>query len=113
MRVGLFDFELPKERIALRPARPRDSARLLLVEGSALSDHPMLELPDLLGPGDVLVFNDTKVIPARLEGKGGMRASVPPSTSAKGRANGRPSCATPGAPGSATRSISEKACWRQ
>ena len=60
MRVDLFDFELPQDRIALRPARPRDSARLLLVEGSDISDHQVLELPDLLRPGDVLVFNDTK-----------------------------------------------------
>ena len=71
MRVDLFDFELPQERIALRPARPRDSARLLLVEGKDISDHQVLELPDLLRPGDVLVFNDTKVIPAQLEGRRG------------------------------------------
>ena len=71
MRVDLFDFELPPERIALRPARPRDSARLLLVHGSEISDHLVLELPELLQPGDVLVFNDTKVIPAQLEGRRG------------------------------------------
>ena len=71
MRVDLFDFELPQDRIALRPARPRDGARLLLVEGSEISDHRVLELPDLLRPGDVLVFNDTKVIPAQLEGRRG------------------------------------------
>jgi S-adenosylmethionine:tRNA ribosyltransferase-isomerase len=71
MRVDLFDFELPQDRIALRPARPRDSARLLLVEGSRISDHQVLELPDLLRRGDVLVFNDTKVIPAQLEGRRG------------------------------------------
>ena len=71
MRVADFDFDLPAERIALRPARPRDSARLLLVEGSAISDHEVLELPSLLRPGDVLVFNDTKVIPAQLEGRRG------------------------------------------
>jgi len=69
MRVDLFDFELPQERIALRPARPRDSARLVLVEGDAISDHQVLDLARLLRPGDVLVFNDTKVIPAQLEGK--------------------------------------------
>ena len=69
MRVDHFDFELPPERIALRPARPRDSARLLLVEGAAISDHQILDLPSLLRPGDVLVFNDTKVIPAQLEGR--------------------------------------------
>jgi S-adenosylmethionine:tRNA ribosyltransferase-isomerase len=71
MRVDLFDFDLPQDRIALRPARPRDSAQLLLVDGREISDHQVLELPDLLRPGDVLVFNDTKVIPAQLEGRRG------------------------------------------
>ena len=71
MRVDLFDFDLPQERIALRPARPRDSGRLLLVDAGEISDRQMLELPDLLRPGDVLVFNDTKVIPAQLEGRRG------------------------------------------
>ena len=71
MRVDLFDFELPQDRVALSPARPRDSARLLLVDGRDISDHGVLELPDLLRPGDVLVFNDTKVIPAQLEGRRG------------------------------------------
>src|SRR6476646_5119637 len=71
MRVDMFDFELPQDRIALRPARPRDSARLLLVEGDEISDRQVLELPNLLRPGDVLVFNDTKVIPAQLEGHRG------------------------------------------
>ena len=71
MRVADFDFDLPAERIALRPARPRDSARLLEVEGALISDHQVLELPDLLRSGDVLVFNDTKVIPAQLEGTRG------------------------------------------
>jgi len=75
MRVDLFDFELPPDRIALRPARPRDAARLLLVEGTVLSDRGVLELPDILRPGDVLVFNDTRVIPAQLEGRRG-EASV-------------------------------------
>jgi S-adenosylmethionine:tRNA ribosyltransferase-isomerase len=71
MRVSDFDFDLPADRIALRPARPRDSARLLLVEGKDISDHAVMELPGLLQPGDVLVFNDTKVIPAQLEGRRG------------------------------------------
>ncbi|HEU5286416.1 MAG TPA: tRNA preQ1(34) S-adenosylmethionine ribosyltransferase-isomerase QueA [Sphingomicrobium sp.] len=71
MRVDLFDFELPPDRIALRPARPRDSARLLQVEGADISDHNVLDLPALLRSGDVLVFNDTKVIPAQLEGRRG------------------------------------------
>jgi len=71
MRVDLFDFDLPAERIALRPAKPRDSARLLLVEGEAISDRAVLDLPAILRPGDTLVFNDTRVIPAQLEGKRG------------------------------------------
>ena len=71
MKVELFDFELPHDRIALRPARPRDSAQLLLVQAGRISDQQVLDLPDLLRPGDVLVFNDTKVIPAQLEGRRG------------------------------------------
>jgi S-adenosylmethionine:tRNA ribosyltransferase-isomerase len=71
MRVDLFDFELPPERIALRPALPRDSARLLLVKDAALGDHLVRDLPALLQPGDLLVFNDTRVIPAQLEGTRG------------------------------------------
>ncbi|MBX7457626.1 tRNA preQ1(34) S-adenosylmethionine ribosyltransferase-isomerase QueA [Qipengyuania sp. 1NDH17] len=72
MRVDLFDFELPNERIALRPARPRDAARMLLVRGGEpLADRHVRDLPDLLQPGDVLVFNDTRVIPAQLEGRRG------------------------------------------
>lgn len=69
MRVDLFDFELPEDRIALRPADPRDSAKLLVVlpEG-ALEDRIVRDLPSLLDPGDVIVFNDTKVIPAQLSG---------------------------------------------
>ena len=68
MRVDLFDFELPSDRIALRPARPRDSARLMVVKGAEISDRGVMDLPSLLRRGDVLVFNDTKVIPAQLEG---------------------------------------------
>jgi S-adenosylmethionine:tRNA ribosyltransferase-isomerase len=68
MKVDQFDFDLPSERIALRPARPRDAARLLLVEGDRLSDRVVADLADLLNPNDVLVFNDTRVIPAQLEG---------------------------------------------
>jgi S-adenosylmethionine:tRNA ribosyltransferase-isomerase len=72
MRVDLFDFELPPERIALRPARPRDAARMLVVprEG-AFEDLSVRDLPRMLRAGDVLVFNDTKVIPAQLEGRRG------------------------------------------
>jgi len=72
MRVDLFDFELPPENIALRPARPRDAAKLLQVaRGAALTDHVVRDLPGLLRAGDVLVFNDTRVIPAQLEGRRG------------------------------------------
>ncbi|WP_088181740.1 tRNA preQ1(34) S-adenosylmethionine ribosyltransferase-isomerase QueA [Sphingobium sp. Z007] len=72
MRVDLFDFDLPPENIALRPASPRDSARMLLVPGDgAMEDHIVRDLPGLLRAGDVLVFNDTKVIPAQLEGMRG------------------------------------------
>ncbi|MCV9965158.1 tRNA preQ1(34) S-adenosylmethionine ribosyltransferase-isomerase QueA [Pararhizobium sp. BT-229] len=71
MRVDLFDFDLPEDNIALRPASPRDSARMLVVqphESEPLSDHGVMDLPHFLRPGDALVFNDTKVIPAQLEG---------------------------------------------
>ncbi|SEI81814.1 S-adenosylmethionine:tRNA ribosyltransferase-isomerase [Sphingobium sp. AP50] len=72
MRVDLFDFDLPPENIALRPASPRDSARMLLVPGDApMQDRIVRDLPSLLRAGDVLVFNDTKVIPAQLEGMRG------------------------------------------
>jgi S-adenosylmethionine:tRNA ribosyltransferase-isomerase len=70
MRTDAFDFDLPTERIALRPAAPRDAARLLVVRpGGALDDRGVRDLPDLLAPGDALVVNDTKVIPARLVGR--------------------------------------------
>ena len=69
MRVDLFDFELPEDRIALRPVSPRDSAKLLVVKpGEAFADRVASDLPNLLEPGDALVFNDTRVIPAQLEG---------------------------------------------
>ncbi|APE28642.1 tRNA preQ1(34) S-adenosylmethionine ribosyltransferase-isomerase QueA [Aurantiacibacter gangjinensis] len=72
MRVDLFDFDLPQELIALRPARPRDTARMLVVEGDApFADCGVLDLPQILREGDVLVFNDTRVIPAQLEGRRG------------------------------------------
>lgn len=72
MRVDLFDFELPEGRIADRPAAPRDSARLLRVTSAGLSDHRVSDLPALLAPGDALVLNDTRVIPARLLGLRGV-----------------------------------------
>lgn len=68
MRVDAFDFDLPKDCIADRPVRPRDAARLLDVAPDGLHDRGVLDLPGLLRPGDVMVFNDTRVIPARLEG---------------------------------------------
>ena len=72
MRVDLFDFELPQDLIALRPAAPRDAARMLVVQGDApFADRGVRDLPRLLEPGDVLVFNDTRVIPAQLEGMRG------------------------------------------
>ena len=71
MRVDLFDFELPQDRIATHPARPRDSARLLDLTGGGTADRIVSELPDILRPGDLLVSNDTRVIPARLRGKRG------------------------------------------
>lgn len=72
MKVDLFDFELPTERIALRPVRPRDAARMLVVRPDGpFEDRGVRDLPNLLRKGDVLVFNDTRVIPAQLEGRRG------------------------------------------
>src|SRR5690606_7674012 len=69
MHLSDFDFELPEALIALRPASPRDSARLLVVRpGEGLEDRRVGDLPDLLRGGDALVFNDTRVIAARLSG---------------------------------------------
>ena len=67
MRVDAFDFDLPREAIATRPARPRDSARLLHLSAGRVHRR-VADLPDLLRPGDLMVFNDTRVIPARLVG---------------------------------------------
>src|SRR5215831_10945527 len=70
MRTDLFDFDLPPERIALRPISPRDAARLLVVRpGGVAEDRAVRDLPDLLQPGDAVVVNDTRVIPARLVGR--------------------------------------------
>ncbi len=68
MKTALFNFDLPERLIAAQPVEPRDVARLLYINGMKLQDKGMLDLPDLLLPTDVLVFNDTKVIPARLYG---------------------------------------------
>lgn len=78
MRTNLFDFELPSERIALRPAAPRDSAKMLVVEGErGLRDSVVSELPAWLRAGDQLVVNDTKVIAAQLKGRRIGRAAEP------------------------------------
>ena len=71
MRVDLFDFDLPADAIALRPASPRDAARLLVAQGDDLADRIVSDLPGLLRAGDCLIFNDTRVIPAQLEGRRG------------------------------------------
>lgn len=84
MDVGLFDFELPDTCIALRPAQPRDAARMLVVRPGAelpFSDHSVHDLPGLLRRGDVLVLNNTRVIPSRLfglrlKGEGGARVEI-------------------------------------
>ena len=71
MRTDQFDFNLPKERIAQKPACPRDSSRLLEISSNKLHDHAVMDLPDLLKPDDLLVLNDTRVIPTRLNGRRG------------------------------------------
>ncbi len=77
MKAADFDFDLPADRIAHHPARPRDAARLLHVAATGLSDRHVRDLPSLLQPGDLLVVNDTRVIPAQLEGlRGGARIGV-------------------------------------
>ena len=70
MRTDDFDYVLPPEMIAQRPAEPRDSSRLMILPrtGGSIEHHTFENLPDLLQPGDLLVFNDTRVIPARLRG---------------------------------------------
>jgi len=80
MRTDLFDFELPPERIALRPAEPRDNARLLVVRPAGvpeLDDRTVADLPALLAPGDQVVVNDTKVIAASLTGRRVSRTGEP------------------------------------
>lgn len=68
MKLSEFDFDLPEGLIATRPARPRSSARLLLAQGQGIADRIVNQLPEILQPGDRLILNDTKVIPARLSG---------------------------------------------
>ena len=70
MRVDLFDFDLPETLIALRPVEPRDAARLLVVKpGEPFADRRVSDLPSLLRAGDVVVVNDTRVIPGELRGE--------------------------------------------
>lgn len=83
MQVSAFDFDLPSDRIALRPAVPRDASRLLVVRpGEPFEDRHARDLADLLRPGDALVFNDTKVIPAQLEGRRDREGAEPARFSA-------------------------------
>jgi S-adenosylmethionine:tRNA ribosyltransferase-isomerase len=85
MKTDLFDFDLPPERIALRPAQPRESARLMVVRPGAAAeaeDRTIAELPDLLEPGDCLVVNDSKVIAARLKGRRIGRGEAEPAIEA-------------------------------
>jgi S-adenosylmethionine:tRNA ribosyltransferase-isomerase len=85
MRTDLFDFDLPEDRIALRPAVPRDAARLLIVRPGAqveCEDRIVRDLPDLLRPGDALVVNDTKVLPAYLHGRRIGRGDYEPAIAA-------------------------------
>ena len=73
MHLADFDFALPRDLIAERPAEPRDSARLLVLPAEGeIADRRIADLPQLLRPSDLLVFNDTKVIPARLVGRRGL-----------------------------------------
>jgi S-adenosylmethionine:tRNA ribosyltransferase-isomerase len=85
MRTDLFDFDLPADRIALRPVVPRDAARLLVVrpgQAPELDDRKIADLPDLLQPGDCLVVNDSKVIAARLKGRRIGRGATEPAIEA-------------------------------
>ena len=85
MRTELFDFDLPADRIALRPVMPRDAARLLVVrpgQATEFEDRKIVDLPDLLRPGDALVVNDSKVIAARLKGRRVGRGDTEPAIEA-------------------------------
>jgi S-adenosylmethionine:tRNA ribosyltransferase-isomerase len=102
LNVDLFDFDLPTDNIALRPAAPRDAARMLVLEGDRTLDADVSDLPSLLRRGDMLVFNDTRVIPAQLDGRradlriAAMRRSARRCTSARDRGAGARSSATQG-----------------
>lgn len=94
MKLSDFDFDLPEQLIAVRPAKPRSSAKLLVGRGNTIADHHVSDLIDILQAGDVLVLNDTKVIPARLlglrhrDGEFGMTASKMDVTLLDPRADG-------------------------
>lgn len=94
MKLSDFDFDLPEDLIAVRPAKPRTAAKLLVVQGDEISDHTVADLPEFLRKGDVLVLNDTKVIPARLfglrhrDGEFGMTAAKMDVTLLDPRADG-------------------------
>ncbi len=93
MQVSAFDFELPPERIALRPAVPRDASRLLVVRPSTpFEDKQARDLADLLLPGDALVFNDTRVIPAQLKGRRDRSGAEPVHISATLHLREAPDC---------------------
>ncbi|MDA7966807.1 tRNA preQ1(34) S-adenosylmethionine ribosyltransferase-isomerase QueA [Ruegeria sp.] len=82
MKLSDFDFHLPEDLIATRPANPRSSARLLVAQGAEISDQHVFDLPDWLRPGDRLVLNDTRVIPARLSGRRHRNSSQGPVSAA-------------------------------
>ena len=71
MKLDAFDYSLPAEKIATKPADPRESARLLDLSGVGITDRHISDMPELLRAGDVLIVNNTQVIPARLEGRRG------------------------------------------
>lgn len=109
MLTADFDFDLPADRIAQAPARPRDAARLLAI-GRELADHGVRDLPRLLRPGDLLVSNDTRVIPARLTGRRGAATVEVTLHLREGRIAGWPSPVRPSACARATSSSSRTTC---
>lgn len=100
MKLSDFDFELPEALIATRPASPRSSARLLVAEGEAIHDARVTDLVDWLQPGDRLVLNDTRVIPARLSGERHRESAQGPVTARIEVTLLEPGVTAPGAPSS-------------
>ena len=92
MNLSDFDFDLPEDLIAVRPAQPRSAARLLLAQGDAISDMHVFDLVDIFRAGDRLVLNNTKVIPARLFGTRARGEAVAISPGSSGRGAGSPAC---------------------